>query len=88
MTGIELIAQERLEHKVKHHKSIKSDYQLYPDYELSTLAQAVIDGNLDKAPDCFSGKWLELLMRKSYPDRLIVAGALIAAEIDRLNYEE
>lgn len=86
-TGIELIAQERLEQKTKHNHSPKSDYEQYPDYELVILAQAILDANPDHAPDTFDAKFIKKVMEKSYVDRLIIAGALIAAEIDRTNFE-
>lgn len=88
MTGVEKITKERLEQKVKHNKTIKNDYQLYPDFELATLAQSLITGNYNDAPDCFPTELIENLFEKCYEDRLVVAGALIAAQIDVLNFEE
>lgn len=88
MTGIEKIAQERLEQKVKHNHTIKSDWEQYPDFELASLAEAVLAHDSRKAPDCFPSDMIEKIIAKGYHDRLIIAGALIAAEIDRLNFKE
>lgn len=88
MTGIEKIAQERLEQKTKHRHSIKSDWQQYPDYQLAILAEALLSNNWDMALDEFPRDLISKLSAKSYEKRLVIAGALIAAEIDRLNFEE
>lgn len=88
MTGIEKISLERLDQKVKHNHTIKSDYQQYPDFQLVSLVEAILSCNIDKAPDCFPDHMVNQILRKNYEQRLIIAGALIAAEIDRLNFEE
>jgi hypothetical protein len=49
-------------------------------------AQALIEGDATWIPD--NMETLKKAISKSYKDRLIIAGALIAAEIDRLNYKE
>lgn len=87
MTGIEKIAQERLEQKTKGNFTLKSDWEQYPDFELATLAGALL-GDITDAPDCFPDKLVKKLGSKSYEEKLIIAGALIAAEIDRLNFKE
>lgn len=87
MTGIEKIAQERLEQKTKGNHTLKSDWELYPDFELATLAGALL-GDITDAPDCFPDKLVKKLGSKSYEEKLVIAGALIAAEIDRLNFKE
>jgi hypothetical protein len=88
MTGVEKIAQERLEQKIKHHRSVKSDYELNPDYQLATAAEAILAGNIDKMPPDWDMNQCQRFLSRPYEDRLIIAGALIAAEIDRLNYQE
>ena len=87
MTGIERITQERLEQKTKHNHSIKKDYEQYPDYELVTLAEAILANEPSKAPDCFNDDFLNKLFSKSYEELLVIAAALIAAQIDVLNFE-
>lgn len=88
MTGIELIAQERLEQKIKHRRSVKSDYELNPDFELCMAAEAVLTGNVTKFSYDWDDEKCEKMISKPYLERLIIAGALIAAEIDRINYKE
>lgn len=88
MTGIEKIAQERREQKVTHGKTILGDYQQYPDFELATLAEAIIADDIGKVPDCFSTEAINKIWTKSYEQKLVIAGALLAAEIDRLNFKE
>jgi len=89
MTGVEKIQHERVEQKIKHNHSIKSDWEQYPDFELCRLAEAVLQGGIDDyfPSNMDSSKW-EKVMKKSYEERLVIAGALIAAEIDRLNFTE
>jgi len=88
MTGIEKIAQKRLEQKVKHGYSIKSDYEAYPDFELMQAAQAILEGNKDNMPESWDKNSCERLCSKSLEDRLITAGAMLAAQIDILNFKE
>lgn len=88
MTGVEKIAQERLEQKVKHHRSIKSDYELNADYQLVEAAINLLRGGRSPAPENWNEDvWIKMTL-KSDEERLVIAGALIAAEIDRLNYKE
>lgn len=85
-TGAELIAQERLEQIHKHGFDETSD-----EYEMGELIGAALFA-LDPFED-FEDKWpygwhehfKQKIINKTRTERLIVAGALIAAEIDRLN---
>lgn len=88
MTGVELIAQERLEQKVKHGRNVKFDYENNTQEELASMAAALILQNPHFIPDEWDQTICSYMMRKSQKERLIIAGALIAAEIDRLNYKE
>lgn len=89
MTGTEKIAQERLEQKTtgKRH-SPKSDWEQYPDFELAMFAEAVLTGNVKKIPHYADEAYWQKLCSKEYEQRLVIAGALIAAEIDRINFTE
>lgn len=87
MTGIELIAQERYEQKVKHGRTVKEDYQLNADYQLVDASIKLLKGGLSPAPEGWDDSIWNKMISKSEQERLIIAGALIAAEIDRLNYE-
>jgi len=88
MTGIQLIAQERNE-QINKHKWVDTEKTWY----LKSLAQYLLleddDAEKDNVGDyVFSNgvdrKWKEKFDNKNEIERLTIAGALIAAEIDRL----
>lgn len=90
MTGIELIAQERQE-QIKKHKWQDTEETWY----LPSLAQYLLmeddDAEKDSVGDFIFGenggvhpKWRTKFDSKNEIERLTTAGALIAAEIDRL----
>lgn len=83
MTGVELIAQERAEQIEKHGKTIASDVKLNQKADLSNGALAILTGNNLTFPPHWNEALVEKLLSKPYRERLIIAGALIAAEIDR-----
>jgi len=94
-TGIELIAQERKEQIEKHDIAIEDDAIVNNLSQLPIAAyRLIVAPESDKFHDLYfqSDKpinWnLEVwtnMNRKTYKERLVIAGALIAAEIDRLN---
>lgn len=91
-TGIELIAAERAEQIEKHGRTIKDDKVINAQHQLSTAASRLCNPypKVEDYPIPFrweSTLWQKML-QKSYKERLIIAGALIAAEIDRLQAEE
>ena len=88
MTGVELIAQERLEQKVKHGRSVKFDAEQNGNLELAEAAVALITQNVSVMPEDWDQTICNYMLRKSYKDRLVIAGALIAAELDRLNFKK
>lgn len=80
-TGIVLIAEERKEQLTKHGWSIENDQQYIND-ELIDAAMQYIGGDLISCwPETWDKKWYKPGNRI---DELKRAGALIAAEIDRL----
>lgn len=89
-TGIELIALERQEQINKHGRSVEFDVEHNPNGELSCgagiLSQAFIPKNLPLIPNGWDERLWDKMLNKSYRKRLIIAGALIAAEIDRIQY--
>lgn len=93
-TGIELIADERGEHFTKHGRTIEGDYYDNDSEELRMAAAALIGNEmkdgiyLGKFPTVWDQEICRHMAEKSYKERLIIAGALIAAEIDRLQYIE
>lgn len=85
-SGVELIAEERLEQILKHGRTIERDVEENCDYQLRLGALGLIGDRAGYYPkpagwDRFI--W-DKMQYKSYKERLIVAGALIAAEIDRI----
>lgn len=89
LSGVELIAKERQEQLEKHDHSIEDDAEFNRSGQLSEAAAKLVceDIVIDLAtPRGWNNEYWQYVIHKSYEDRLIIAGALIAAEIDRLNY--
>lgn len=96
-SGIELIANERWEQINKHGRTVFDDVVHNDDCELSRVARylalvdshEVSDGGLAIImPDKWNFDIFKSMMKKSYRERLIIAGALLAAELDRIIYLE
>lgn len=92
-TGIELIAQEREEQLTKHGHAIEHDVLINDERQLGVAAsylsypdQSQMDE--DYIPNHWDPEIWKKMMDKPYEERLIIAGALIAAELDRLLYFE
>ena len=99
-TGIELIAEERAEQVTKHHINTGMDVLHNNHYQLSQGASLLCyideeevageakEDDTFEFSGCAPGDWdisiWNRMMNKPYKERLIIAGALIAAEIDRL----
>ncbi len=88
-TGIELIAKERKEQLEKHGRTIKFDVEQNSEGELRRGAIALLgysngEADIISLPHTWDNKLCAKMCAKSYKERLIIAGALIAAEIDRL----
>jgi len=83
-TGIELIAKERQEQIEKHGRTIAWDADRNSAEELITAAHAAIDADDGQFPASWDLVAIQKICDKPYKERLIIAGALIAAEIDRL----
>ena len=85
MNGIELIAKERQEQIEKHGRTIEQDVQLNTVGQLGFAVVSLCSGNFNKqCPVGWDkGIWMKMIA-KPYAERLVIAGALIAAEIDRL----
>jgi hypothetical protein len=86
-SGIELIAEERQEQIEKHGRTIEKDVAENFGCKLSYAAQNLLSAPVKE--EGFPIEWNKTICAKmavkSYKERLIIAGALIAAEIDRLN---
>lgn len=87
MTGIELISKERSEQIEKHGYSLQMDSVLNTDYQLSYAATALLRFPRGGAPKGWDPIGWVKIAEKPYRERLIIAGALIAAELDRLGHK-
>lgn len=88
MTGSELISQEREEQIKKHGRSIEDDINENEDGQLSLAARILSQPTIEDAqgpPYMWDSPIWYKMIKKSYKERLIIAGALLAAEIDRMN---
>lgn len=86
--GVELIKQEREEQIIKHGRTTELDIKYNADYQLALAAENLCSPVLDvpnyMAPRYWDEEIWDKMTSKPYKERLIIAGALIAAEIDRL----
>lgn len=89
--GVQLIAQEREEQIRKHGRTIGYDYANNTSKQLAVAATKLVDESVTeefRVMNFKPGGWdqaiWEKMARKSYKERLIIAGALLAAEFDRV----
>lgn len=93
-TGIELIADERKEQIEKHGRTVKSDAFHNDGKQLTWGAVQLFSREFgyatdpDDKPEGWDRKIWEKMQSKDYRERLIIAGALLAAELDRINSED
>jgi hypothetical protein len=85
-TGIELIAQERAEQIEKHGRTVEQDAELNRSGQLMYAAKQLITERVIgfNTPNNWDFDIFSKMICKPYKERLIIAAALIAAEIDRL----
>lgn len=90
-TGIELIAQERKEQIEKHGRTVASDVEINKAYQLTEAAAVLATEKFRSSKQRFSmmpDDWEDItslkMCRKKRKERLIIAGALIAAELDKI----
>lgn len=88
MTGVEKIAMKRLRQKVRHGHTVKRDYEAYPDFELIDAAKGIIDADASMFPTTWDKEAVNSLCAKDLEERLAIAGAMLAAQIDVLNFKE
>lgn len=89
--GAYLIAKERAEQIYKHGRTVESDSSNNRDHQLSEMALNLCWVNEEEKPlsppvGWNYDAWFKML-HKPYRERLIIAGALIAAEIDRVDHD-
>ena len=92
-TGIELIAIERNEQLTKHGRTVEEDAWGNDKFQLADAAAQLISkpDNINECvtPHGWDNEYFrKICFNKPYKQRLIIAGALIAAEIDRLQFEQ
>jgi len=95
--GIELMSKERNEQIEKHGYSLEQDFNYYGHQnanhsDLRKAADILIKPNISdfakqKRPCGWDRVIWFKMVNKPYKERLIIAGALIAAELDRMNHE-
>lgn len=88
MTAIELISKERAEQLNKHKRTIEKDVEENPSEEIKEGAVAILLQDWEQFPGTWNNDLCAKMMNKPYKGRLIIAAALLAAEIDRLIYVE
>lgn len=84
-TGDELIAAYREHMVLEQHQPIFSDAIKHRNGELVQLAHALICRQVHLAPDIFPQDKVQELIDLPDTERLIVAGAYIAAQVDVYN---
>ena len=83
--GTRLIKVERYEQMTRHGYTLESD-QKYTNEELPALATYLLTGDLNFWPvEMLDISYIEKWKVKTRVEQLAIAGALIAAEIDRIN---
>ena len=93
MNGIELIANERSEQIDKHGRTIEYDFYQNKNGQLAigAIMLLVVDFEewIDSAsyPHGWNEDVCEKMIAKNYKERLSIAGALIAAELDRIAFK-
>jgi predicted HTH transcriptional regulator len=91
MTGAELIAKERQEQIEKHGRTVQMDVDHNRAYQLAEAASVLTTEKFRSTkhrfslmPDDWDDEISLKMCKKGRKERLIIAGALIAAEIDRI----
>lgn len=77
-----MIAKERQEQIEKHGWTVSHDREMESD--LDAVAVAIIEQDRDRFPSHWEAMMVNNILGKSVIERLAIAGAMIAAEIDRL----
>lgn len=86
MNGVDMITKERNEQLEKHNYTLEYDKQ-YVSGELIGAALYCIMGDVEDWPKGWYTSHKDKIDCKPIVQKLAIAGALIAAEIDRLNCE-
>ena len=88
LTGAQLIADERREQIRKHNRTLKHDSLLWTEKQLKKAAKALLQSKLHtrlrRRPSGFDTPLWVKICNKPEKERLVIAGAFLAAEIDRI----
>lgn len=88
-TGSELIKKERDEQILKHGRTTELDIKYNSNCQLAFAAERLCVPEMDIPnyipPLNWDERAWDKMISKPYKQRLVIAGALIAAEIDRLS---
>jgi hypothetical protein len=83
-TGIERIAKERQEQIEKHGYSTDHDTSVNGNGEIELAVIGLLKQEYGEFPADWNSESIHKMLDKPDIERLVIAGALIAAEIDRL----
>lgn len=86
LTGIEKIQDERQEQIEDHGRTIANDVKFNDKEQLRIAAMRLLGAGTFLPPIGWDQELWSKMSAKDYEERLIIAGALIAAEIDRINH--
>jgi len=90
-SGIQLIADERAKVVFEKGITIEKDVEINFDNQLATAAGILSYEDIheldceETPPTNWDLDWWKDMYNKPYKERLVIAGQMIAAEIDRLN---
>lgn len=84
LSGAEEIARERIEQVAKHGYTLDHDKQ-YVHNQLIDAALAIINEDSNYWPDSWPEAIFDKIMNKPRREQYAIAGAFIAAEIDRIS---
>ncbi len=94
LNGVALIAKERMEQLCKHGYNSIDDYTSYKNGELTEMARMLCIKDLRgfnitlNTSHQVDEDLFHKMMSKPFRSRVIIAGSLLAAEIDRINIED
>lgn len=83
--GANLIAKERAEQIEKHHRTIDHDVERNTMGELVMAATAILTAKDGQFPAGWDLTLVQKMCDKPYPERVVIAGAFLAAEYDRIS---
>ena len=97
-TGVQLITEEREKQISKHGFTGEHHFnhpEWYENGQLIRASQILLTKTIDSErikkyhlfPKNWDAEWFKNLCDRPYNERMIIAGALIGAEFDRISYE-